>query len=115
MTARDDQSCPAEHTIRVVGGAWKVPILFHLRGGGAMRFSELRRALGRCSAKVLTQQLRELEDDGVVSRKIYAEVPPRVEYSLTPFGKTLRPVIVAMVKWGKCHQSKTSRRIGPAA
>jgi DNA-binding HxlR family transcriptional regulator len=102
MNRRSRLSCPAEITLRVVGGTWKVPILYHL-GRQTLRFSELRRTLERVSQKVLTQQLRELESDGVVARKVYPEVPPRVEYSLTPFGKTLHPVVVAMVTWGKCN------------
>jgi DNA-binding HxlR family transcriptional regulator len=103
------QQCPAEVTLRVIGGSWKIPIVYHLRET-ARRFSDLQRTLETVSQKVLTQQLRELEAAGVVSRKVYAEVPPRVEYSLTDFGRTLEPVVCAMVSWGKAH----SRRIGGA-
>ena len=92
--------CPAEATLGVIGGRWKVPILWHLLEG-TRRFSELRRALGNVTQKMLAQQLRELERDGVVSRKVYAEVPPKVEYSLTPRGRSLRPVVESMCKWGK--------------
>jgi DNA-binding HxlR family transcriptional regulator len=92
--------CPAEATLGVIGGRWKVPILWHLLGG-TMRFSELRRALGGVTQKMLSQQLRELERDGVVNRKVYAEVPPKVEYSLTERGRSLRPVVDSMCKWGK--------------
>ena len=93
--------CPAETTIDVIGGRWKVPIVWHLFNG-TMRFSDLRRALPGMTPKMLTQQLRELEADGVVSRKVYAEVPPKVEYSLTPRGASLKPVVEAMCRWAKC-------------
>src|SRR4051795_11497619 len=94
----DHPKCPAETTLDVIGGRWKVPILWHLFSG-TLRFSELRRALPHITQKMLTQQLRELEHDGVVARKVYAEVPPKVEYSLTPRGLSLRPVVEAMCHW----------------
>ena len=90
--------CPAESTIQLIGGRWKVPIVWHLFGG-TMRFSELRRAMPGVTQKMLTQQLRELEEDGIVSRKVYLEVPPKVEYSLTPRGQSLKPVVDAMCRW----------------
>lgn len=90
--------CPAESTLEVIGGRWKVPIVWHLFAG-TRRFSELRRALPDVTPKMLTQQLRELERDGIVSRKVYAEVPPKVEYSLTERGGSLRPVVNAMCGW----------------
>ena len=93
-------ACPAEYTLRVIGGRWKILILYHLLQG-TRRFSELRRALGGVTQKMLTQQLREMEADGIVSRKVYAEVPPRVEYSLTRDGQSLRPVVRSMCEWGK--------------
>ena len=92
--------CPAEATVVVLGGRWKVPVVWHLFAG-TLRFSELRNKLDGVSPKVLTQHLRELERDGVVRRKVFAEVPPRVEYSLTPTGASLKPVIEAMCRWGK--------------
>ena len=98
--AKSAARCPAETTLDVIGGRWKVPILWHLFGG-TKRFGELRRALAGVTQKMLTQQLRELERDGVVSRKVYPEVPPRVEYSLTDRGQSLRPVVDAMCKWAK--------------
>lgn len=102
---RIEQGCPAELTLRVVGGAWKVPIVFHL-SGGTLRFGELRRRLEGVSQKVLTQHLRDLEAHGVLFRKVYPEVPPRVEYSLTPLGRSLEPVVLAMVTWGKAHAAR---------
>src|SRR5688572_4771593 len=92
-------TCPAQRTLDVIGGRWKVPIVYHLFER-TWRFSELRRALPGCTQKMLTQQLRELERDGVVRRKVFAQVPPKVEYSLTEMGRSLRPVIKAMCKWG---------------
>jgi DNA-binding HxlR family transcriptional regulator len=92
--------CPTEATLAVIGGRWKVPILWHLFEG-TRRFGELSRALPTTTQKMLTQQLRELEADGLVLRKVYAEVPPRVEYSLTPLGKSLRPVLTALTAWGE--------------
>lgn len=96
---RKNSACPAEFTLALIGGRWKVVILYHLFPG-RKRFSELLRLLDGPTQKMLTQQLRELERDGLVHRKVYAEVPPRVEYSLTPLGMSLKPVIDAMVKWG---------------
>jgi DNA-binding HxlR family transcriptional regulator len=93
--------CPAEATLFVINGRWKVPLLWHLSRRGTLRFSELRDALHGVTQKMLTQQLRELEADGVINRKVYAQVPPKVEYSLTDTGKSLAPVIEAMCKWGK--------------
>jgi DNA-binding HxlR family transcriptional regulator len=96
--------CPAQRTLLVIGGRWKVPILFHLQARPC-RFSELRRLLLPVTPKMLSQQLRELERDGLVNRKIYPQIPPKVEYSLTPQGKTVEPIIAAMCKWGKRTRS----------
>lgn len=90
---------PAETTLIVIGGRWKIPILYHLFQG-VKRFSELQHSLDGVSQKVLTQQLREMERHGVVHRRVYPEVPPKVEYSLTPLGETLKPVIEELCKWG---------------
>ena len=91
--------CPAETALEVIGGRWKVPILWHL-SGRTLRFSQLRDHLAGCTPKMLTRQLRELERDGIVLRKVYPQVPPRVEYSLTRRGQSLRPVVEAMCRWG---------------
>ncbi|TMB72584.1 MAG: helix-turn-helix transcriptional regulator [Deltaproteobacteria bacterium] len=98
-------SCPAETTLKIIGGRWKLMILRQL-AAGASRFGELHRDLNGISEKILTQHLRELEEDGVISRKIYPEVPAKVEYALTPSGKTLKPIIEAMHEWGITHSSR---------
>ena len=92
-------NCPAEITLSVIGGRWKVLLLYHLFEG-VKRFSELQRALTGITQKMLTQQLREMERDGLVHREVFPEVPPKVEYSLTPLGMSLEPVIRAMCEWG---------------
>ncbi len=108
MTARRKQcrsNCPAERTLDVVGGRWKVPIVWHL-ADGPKRFSALQRDVGGVTQKALIQQLRELEADGVVARRVYAQVPPKVEYSLTPLGKSLMPIVLAMCKWGDARMKR---------
>lgn len=92
--------CPVEVSIAVLGGAWKMTIVKHLLGG-PLRYGELRRAVGPVTPRVLTRQLRELECDGIVQRKAYPEVPPRVEYSLTEMGHALDPFVTALNEWGK--------------
>src|SRR5687768_8325268 len=91
--------CPTETTLKIIGGRWKVLILWQLVSG-TRRFGELRRLVSGITEKMLTQQLRELEQDGIVHREIYREVPPRVEYSLTPRGDSLRPILEAIHCWG---------------
>lgn len=96
---RRRSKCPAEATLEVIGGRWKMLILYHLFQG-VKRFSELQRAVDGITQKVLTQQLREMERDGVIHREVYAQVPPKVEYSLTLLGESLKPVIEALCEWG---------------
>ena len=92
-------ACPMEGTLDLIGGKWKSVILFRLLGG-TLRFGELKRMLCRITQRTLTQQLRELEADGLVSRVVYAQVPLRVDYSLTERGRTLAPVLQALLSWG---------------
>ena len=94
--------CPVEATLEVIGGKWKGVVLYHLLEG-VHRFSELRRKLPNVTQRMLTKQLRELEDAGLVLRTVYPEVPPRVEYCLTERGETLRPVVVALKAWGDAY------------
>jgi DNA-binding HxlR family transcriptional regulator len=97
--AKQVTKCPAEVTLAVIGGRWKASILYRLFQG-VKRFSELHRGMKGVTQKVLTQHLRELERDGIVQRTVYPQVPPRVDYRLTPLGETLRPVIEALCAWG---------------
>ena len=102
---RELPACPVETTLLMISDKWKVLILRDLLGG-TMRFSELRRSIGGISQKVLTANLRQMERDGLVHREVYPEVPPRVEYSLTDTGRTLRPVIDAMKDWGTWYKAE---------
>jgi Predicted transcriptional regulators len=95
-----NSSCPVEATLSVIGGKWKLLIYREIYMHGPQRFGELQRGVGKISAKVLTQQLRELETDGVLVRTIYPEIPPKVEYSFTDAGKSLEPVFLSMIDWG---------------
>lgn len=95
----DRLTCSVEVTLKVIGGRWKVLILRELFGG-VKRFGELHRALHGITQKMLTQQLREMEQDGIVDRNVYLQVPPKVEYSLTPLGETLKPILDSMHEWG---------------
>ncbi|RKP56271.1 transcriptional regulator [Cohnella endophytica] len=97
--------CPVTVTVEVIGGKWKGVILYHLTAG-AKRFNEMRRLLPSITQRMLTLQLRELELDGIVHREIYREVPPRVDYSLTPFGETLKPLIFMMRDWGRKNEGQ---------
>ena len=91
--------CPVEATLEVIEGKWKPIILWQLRTE-KLRFSGLQQSMQGISPKMLTKQLRELEDDGLILREVYPEIPPKVEYSLTEFGKTMLPVLDALYKWG---------------
>lgn len=92
-------TCAVETTLKVIGGRWKVLILRELLVG-MQRFNQLHRSLPGITQKMLTQQLRELAEDGIIHRQVYAQVPPKVEYSLTPLGESLNPVLQAMHEWG---------------
>lgn len=91
--------CAVEGALALIDGKWKGVVLYHLLQG-TMRFNELRRRLANCTQRMLTNQLRELEADGLIARKVYPEVPPKVEYSLTDKGRSLEPVIMALKAWG---------------
>ncbi len=93
--------CPVEITLKHIGSKWKLLILRNLLSYGVQRFNELARGINGISQKMLTQSLRQMEEDGLVSRKVYAEVPPKVEYSLTEKGRSLKPIIDAMHHWGE--------------
>lgn len=99
--------CPMTITLDIIGGKWKGMILYHLVSG-TRRFNELMRLMPDVTQRMLTRQLRELEDDGVIIRKVYAEVPPKVEYSLSEVGQTLLPVIQSLTQWGKMYMTYTN-------
>src|SRR6516225_427711 len=103
-------NCPVEAAIDVIGGKWKAPILWWLNQR-TWRFAELRRQIPGITEKMLTQQLRELERDGIVDRRVYPTVPPKVEYSLTAYGRSLKRALRAICDWGRNHME----RIGAVA
>ncbi|NVN05002.1 winged helix-turn-helix transcriptional regulator [Asaia spathodeae] len=94
--------CAVEATLELIDGKWKGVILYHLFHG-TMRFNALRKILPNVTQRMLTMQLRELEEDGFIHREIYPQIPPKVEYSLTDFGRTLEPVVMALKRWGDEH------------
>ena len=103
----DRPGCPVEACAEIMGGKWKGPILFYLLEG-TRRFNELRRLLPDTTQRTLTKQLRELEEDGIINRIVFPEVPPRVEYSLSALGQSLRPIIVTMNDWGAGYLKRRS-------
>ncbi len=105
IPAKDLPACPVETTLTLIGDKWKVLILRDLMPG-TKRFGELKKSIGNVSQKVLTAQLRDMEKNGLLTRTVYAEVPPRVEYSLTDLGKSLKPILDAMWNWGTQFKAK---------
>lgn len=106
-TAPNLPACPVETTLTLISDKWKVLILRDLLTG-TKRFGELRKSIGTVSQKVLTSQLRQMEESGLLTRKVYAEVPPRVEYTLTELGYSLRPIMDAMWTWGENYKKQYS-------
>jgi DNA-binding HxlR family transcriptional regulator len=104
--------CAVEVTLSVIGGLWKPVILFHLLRE-KKRFMELTRLMPNTTQRMLTLQLRELEADGIVARRVYPQVPPKVEYELTPFGRTLAPVLISLREWGESYQTRRAKDVGP--
>ena len=103
-TKKELPACPVETTLALIGDKWKVLILRDLLPG-TKRFGELKKSIGSVSQKVLTAQLRDMEENGLISRKVYAEVPPKVEYTLTELGQSLKPILDAMQTWGEGYKS----------
>ncbi len=101
LTREELPECPVATTVRLIGNKWKLLILRNLIFNGTQRFTDFMKTIPSISKKVLTDDLRALEEDGLIIRKAYAEVPPRVEYSLTPLGASLKPILDAMSAWGK--------------
>ena len=104
-TAKELPACPVETTLMLISDKWKVLILRDLMNG-TMRFGELKRSIGHVTQKVLTAQLRQMEESGLLIRKVYAEVPPRVEYTLTELGYSLKPILDAMWVWGEGYKKQ---------
>lgn len=100
-------NCPVEATISQIGGKYKAIILYHLIQDKVLRFSALQRYLPQSTPKMLTQQLRELENDGLIHREVYPVVPPKTEYTLTERGKTLTPIITQICQWGRTYMAGT--------
>lgn len=94
--------CSVEAAIGLIDGKWKSIILWHLLSG-TLRFNELRRHVENCTPRMLTNQLREMEEDGLITRKVYAQVPPKVEYALSDLGRTMEPILRALKEWGDAH------------
>lgn len=111
FTHEGDYICPVETSMEVLGDKWKPRILWKLMRDGTLRYAQIKRDLGNITPKMLTQQLRELERDGLIVRKVYPEVPPRVEYSLSEFGCTLKPVLQALAHWGTDNRELLMRAI----
>lgn len=107
METCKSQTCPITLTLTIIGGKWKPIIIWQLREN-CLRFGELQRRIPGVTQKMLTQQLRELESDGIIHREIYPVIPPKVEYSLTEHGRTLLPILQEMARWGKTHQEESA-------
>ncbi|HIT34156.1 MAG TPA: helix-turn-helix transcriptional regulator [Candidatus Faecousia intestinigallinarum] len=104
--AKELPACPVETTLSLIGDKWKVLILRDLLTG-TKRFGELKKSIGSVSQKVLTAQLRSMEESGLLTRTVYPEVPPRVEYALSPLGESMRPILDAMQAWGEAYQAQS--------
>lgn len=103
---KQPEQCRVDDALNIIVGKWKPVILFHLMENESQRFNELKRKMPGITQKMLTSQLRQLEEEDIVSRKVYPQVPPKVEYSITPYGRTLEPVLEAMHKWGVNHHQR---------
>lgn len=106
--------CSVEAAISLIDGKWKCVVMFHLLGG-TMRFNEIRRQVPGVTQRTLTNQLRELEDDGLIERKVYAQVPPKVEYSISPLGRSLEPILVSLKVWGDTNIGRFAKPVADAA
>ena len=110
LTKEELPECPVATTVQLIGNKWKLLILRNLIYNGTQRFSDFIKTVPGISKKVLTDNLRAMEDDGLVEREVFAEVPPRVEYSLTELGKSLRPILDSMWAWGEEYKSSFTTR-----
>jgi DNA-binding HxlR family transcriptional regulator len=105
--------CSVEAAIGLIDGKWKSVILFHLLTG-TLRFNEIRKHVANVTPRMLTKQLRELEEDGLIAREVYAQVPPKVEYSLSPLGRSMEPILLALKAWGDANISLYGKPTGIA-
>jgi DNA-binding HxlR family transcriptional regulator len=110
MKKNENCFCPLTHTLSLIGGKWKILVLGRLVANGIMRYKELERAIPPITPRVLIKVLKDLEEAELISRKVYPEVPPRVEYALTDLGESLMPVVKEINAWGKYHQSKVVKK-----
>lgn len=101
-----EEFCPMIEAMNVIGGKWKLTLIGRIHRQSPARFGELKRSLVGITQKMLTMQLRELEQDGIIHRKVYAEVPPKVQYTLTDYGLTLKPVVELLYAWGEAHRKQ---------
>lgn len=106
LTKEELPECPVATTVQLIGNKWKLLILRNLIYNGTQRFGDFLKTIPAISKKVLTDDLRALEDDGLITREIFAEVPPRVEYTLSPLGQSLKPILDAMLDWGTEYKNK---------
>lgn len=104
--------CSVELTLQIIGGKWKPIILYHLGQDGVLRFGQLKKIMPNITQKMLTQQLRELEADGLVHREVYPQVPPKVEYSLTDMGQSIIPIIRSLGEWGRNYETVVTQGTG---
>jgi len=107
MTGQPADECPVETAVNMIGGKWKIIIIARLTRLGRLRFGELKRSIPQVNERMLSRQLRELENDGIIFRDVYAEVPPRVEYGMLQEGETLIPILNLLAEWGKRHQQRS--------
>ncbi|WP_047984793.1 winged helix-turn-helix transcriptional regulator [Ornithinibacillus californiensis] len=106
----DPDLCRVDDALDIIVGKWKPVILLHLLKNGTMRFSELKRSIPEITQKMLTKHLRELEEEDIINRVVYPQVPPKVEYSITEYGKELEPILVSMHEWGTRHALRKQRK-----
>ena len=106
LTREELPECPVATTVQLIGNKWKLLIIRNLVYSGTQRFGEFLKSIPGISKKVLTDDLRALENDGLIERTVYAEVPPRVEYTLSPLGKSLKPILDAMQEWGTDYKKQ---------
>jgi DNA-binding HxlR family transcriptional regulator len=112
MKKSEKKFCSVTHALVIIGGKWKIVVISYLVNAGTLRYNELEKLIPAVTPKMLVKVLKELEEEKLIKRKVYAEVPPRVEYSITPLGKTLMPLIGEIRNWGTYHKETTAKKSG---